>query len=138
MVCEIISFAILLIYDWVIHRAVSQCRNACTVSNSYKQILFLIHSNSRKQPPLISNSLLSKNYTKIIILPNKTIRKSVLMCVSNHQTEEGSKVKVKLKSPDFTSVTQNSQLTNKPEAYGVLILLPSLYQCSVLRVFKAT
>ena len=61
LVCEIISFAILLIYDWVIHRAVSQCRNACIVSNSYKQILFLIHSNSRKQlPPLISNSLLSK------------------------------------------------------------------------------
>ena len=58
------------------------------------------------------------------------------MCVSNHQTEEGSKVKVKLKSPDFTSVTQNSHLTNKPEAYGVLILLPSFYQCSVLRVFK--
>ena len=58
--------------------------------------------------------------------------------ISNQQTEEGSKVKVKLKSPDFTSVTQNSHLTNKPEAYGVFILLPSLYQCSVLQVFKAT
>ena len=41
------------------------------------------------------------------------------------------------------SVAQNSHLTNKPEANGVLILppppaLPSLHQCSVLRVFKAT
>ena len=40
------------------------------------------------------------------------------------------------------SVAQNSHLTNKPEANGVLILplppLPSLHQCSVLWVFKAT
>ena len=42
------------------------------------------------------------------------------------------------------SVAQNSHLTNKPEANGVLILplppppLLSLHQCSVLRVFKAT
>ena len=47
-------------------------------------------------------------------------------------------VKVKVKQPYLTSITRNSNSTDKPEVDGALILLPSLHQCSVLRVFKAT
>ena len=44
---------------------------------------------------------------------------------------------LKLRSPYFTSVTQHSHVTNKPEADGALILpRPPLHQCSVLRVLK--
>ena len=44
---------------------------------------------------------------------------------------------IKVKSPYFMSVAQNSHyLTNKPEADSELILPPSLHQCSVLRVLK--
>ena len=35
-------------------------------------------------------------------------------------------------------VTQNSYMTNKPEADGALILPPSHHRHSVLQVFKAT
>ena len=38
----------------------------------------------------------------------------------------------------LTSITRNSNLTDKPEVDGALILLPPRHQCTVLRVFKAT
>ena len=38
----------------------------------------------------------------------------------------------------LTSITRNSNLTDKPEIDGTLILLPTLHECSVLRVFKGT
>ena len=44
----------------------------------------------------------------------------------------------KAKSPYFKSVAGNGRLTNNTEADGALILTPSLQQCSVLRIFKAT
>ena len=47
-------------------------------------------------------------------------------------------VKVKVKQPYLTSITRNSNSTDKPEVDGALILLPPRHQCSVLRVFKAT
>ena len=48
-----------------------------------------------------------------------------------------ARVVIKVKSPYFMSVAQNSHyLTNKPEADSELILPPSLHQCSVLRVLK--
>ena len=43
-----------------------------------------------------------------------------------------------IKQPYFTSRTRNSNSTDKLEVDGALILPPSLYQCSVLRVFKAS
>ena len=41
-------------------------------------------------------------------------------------------------SPYFPSATRNSTSTDKAEAGGALILHPSLHQCTILRVFKAT
>ena len=38
----------------------------------------------------------------------------------------------------FTLVTQNSHVTNKPEADSAPILPPSHHQCSVLQAFKPT
>ena len=38
----------------------------------------------------------------------------------------------------LTSITRNSNLTDKHEVDGALILLPTLHYCSVLRVFKGT
>ena len=46
--------------------------------------------------------------------------------------------KVKVKQPYFTSITRDSNSTDKLKVDGALILLPSLHQCSVLRVFKAS
>ena len=46
--------------------------------------------------------------------------------------------KVKVKQPYFTSITRDSNSTDKLEVDGALILPPSLHQCSVLRVFKAS
>ena len=43
-----------------------------------------------------------------------------------------------VKQSYLTSITRNSNSTDKPEVDGALILLPPLHQCSVLRVFKAT
>ena len=47
-------------------------------------------------------------------------------------------VKKKAKQPYLTSITRNSNSTDKLEVDGALILLPPPHQCSVLRVFKAT
>ena len=52
--------------------------------------------------------------------------------------EYKKRVKIKVKRSYFTLVTQNSHVTNKPEADSALILPPSHHQCSVLQVFKAT
>ena len=46
--------------------------------------------------------------------------------------------KKKVKQPYFTSITRDSNSTDKLEVDGTLILPPSLHQCSVLRVFKAS
>ena len=46
--------------------------------------------------------------------------------------------KSKVKQPYLTSITRDSNSTDKPEVDGALILLPPRHQCSVLRVFKAT
>ena len=40
--------------------------------------------------------------------------------------------------PYFPSATRNSTSTDKAEAGGALILHPSLHQCTILRVLKAT
>ena len=40
--------------------------------------------------------------------------------------------------PYLTSITRNSNSTDKPEVDGALILLPPLHQWSVFRVFKTT
>ena len=49
-----------------------------------------------------------------------------------------AKAKQKAKQPYLTSITRNSNSTDKPEVDGALILLPPLHQCSFLQVFKAT
>ena len=56
-----------------------------------------------------------------------------MMCTSSLGTS-----KLKVKQPYLTSITRNSNSTDKPEVDGALILLPPLHQCSFLRVFKAT
>ena len=43
---------------------------------------------------------------------------------------------VRVESPYLTSITRNSNSTDKPEVDGALILLPSLHQCSDLRYLK--
>ena len=44
--------------------------------------------------------------------------------------------KSKVKQLYLTSITRNSNSTDKPDAGGALILLPPLHQCSILRVLK--
>ena len=56
----------------------------------------------------------------------------------NFASAPASKVKVKVKQPYLTSITRNSNSTDKPDVDVTLILLPPRHQCSVLRVFKAT
>ena len=44
----------------------------------------------------------------------------------------------KVKQPHFTSITRDSNSTDKLEVDGALILTPSSHQCSVLRAFKSS
>ena len=65
----------------------------------------------------------------------------LLFCLSSLFTwpeAKQSKAKQKAKQPYLTSITRNSNSTDKPEVDGALILLPPLHQCSFLQVFKAT
>ena len=43
-----------------------------------------------------------------------------------------------MKQPYFTSIARDSNSTDKLEVDGALILPPSLHQCFVLRVLKAS
>ena len=52
---------------------------------------------------------------------------------SYYSLSEGKKIK----KQHLTSITHDSNSTDKLEDDGALILTPSLQQCSVLRVYKA-